>query len=32
VDNTFTPYQPLLDKMRELNQQIYRLADYFDKR
>jgi hypothetical protein len=32
VDNTFTPYQPVLDKMRELNQQIYHLADYFDKR
>ncbi|RZK15244.1 MAG: agarase [Hymenobacter sp.] len=32
VDNTFQPYQPLLDKMQELNQQMYRLADYFDKR
>jgi hypothetical protein len=32
VDNTFAPYQPLLDKMQELNRQMYRLADYFDTR
>ena len=32
VDNYLEPYTPLLDKMRELNQQMYPLADYFDKR
>ncbi|MGI4873564.1 MAG: hypothetical protein ACRYFX_20600 [Janthinobacterium lividum] len=32
VDDFFGPYQPLLDLMRPLNQQQYRLADYFDKR
>jgi hypothetical protein len=32
VDNYLEPYAPLLDKMRELNQQMYLLADYFDKR
>ena len=32
VDDFFVPYQPLLDLMRPLNQQQYRLADYFDKR
>jgi hypothetical protein len=32
VDNYLEPYTPLLDKMRELNQQMYLLADYFDKR
>lgn len=30
VDNTFQPYQPMLDRMRELNRQMYHLADYFD--
>jgi len=32
VDNYLEPYTPLLNKMRELNQQMYLLADYFDKR
>ncbi|MCA8830942.1 hypothetical protein [Hymenobacter pini] len=32
VDIEFQPYQPLVDQMRELNQQMYRLADYFDHR
>ncbi len=32
VNNYLEPYTPLLDKMRELNQQMYTLADFFDKR
>jgi len=32
VDNNLEPYTPLLDKMRELNQQMYHLADFFDQR
>jgi hypothetical protein len=32
VDNYLEPYAPLLDKMRELNLQMYPLADYFDRR
>ncbi len=32
VDNYLEPYQPLLDKMKELNLQMYHLADFFDKR
>ena len=32
VDNYLEPYTPLLDKMRELNQQVYHLADFFDQR
>lgn len=32
VDNYLNPYQPLLDKMRELNSQMYHLADFFDQR
>ncbi|GAA3951775.1 hypothetical protein [Hymenobacter algoricola] len=32
VDNYLEPYAPLLDRMRELNQQMYPLADYFDRR
>lgn len=32
VDNNLEPYQPLLDKMKELNLQMYHLADFFDQR
>jgi hypothetical protein len=32
VDNNLEPYTPLLDQMRELNQQMYHLADFFDQR
>lgn len=32
IDNNYDIYQPLLDKMKELNLQMYSLADYFDKR
>jgi hypothetical protein len=32
VDNNLEPYAPLLDQMRELNQQMYHLADFFDQR
>lgn len=32
VDNYFDPYQPLLDQMKALNQQLYHLADFFDQR
>ncbi|MDB5235050.1 MAG: hypothetical protein JWR44_2043 [Hymenobacter sp.] len=32
VDNNLDPYTPLLDKMRELNLQMYHLADFFDQR
>jgi hypothetical protein len=32
VDNYLNPYQPLLDKMKELNFQMYHLADFFDQR
>jgi hypothetical protein len=28
----YEPYKPLLDKMSELNKQMYSLADYFDRR
>lgn len=28
----FEPYRPLLDAMKELNSQVYSLADYFDSR
>ena len=31
VTLTFTPYAPLLEAMKELNQQVYSLADYFDR-
>ena len=27
----YEPYKPLLQKMKELNTQVYQLADYFDK-
>lgn len=32
VDNYYKPYQPLLDQMKQLNRQMYALADYFDIR
>ncbi len=32
VTTRFTPYPPLLEAMKELNTQVYPLADYFDRR
>ncbi|WP_153042843.1 agarase [Rufibacter ruber] len=32
VDNYYQVYQPLMDKMREINQHMYQLADYFQKK
>ncbi|MFT3823883.1 MAG: hypothetical protein QM731_08175 [Chitinophagaceae bacterium] len=32
VSNKYEVYQPLLDKMKELNTQVYSLIDFFDKR
>ncbi len=30
VDLSLKTYEPLMDSMRELNRQVYSLADYFD--
>lgn len=30
LDSEYTPYVPLLEKMRELNTQVYSIIDYFD--
>lgn len=32
LDNEYKPYVPLLEKMRELNMQVYSIIDYFDAR
>lgn len=32
VDNNYQLYKPLVDKMKELNFQMYPLADFFDKK
>jgi hypothetical protein len=31
VNNDYEPYEPLLEKMKELNTQVYSLIDYFDR-
>jgi len=31
VSNRYEEYKPLLDRMRELNEQVYPLIDYYDK-
>jgi len=30
VDNVFTPYQPLLEEMKEINTQVYNIIDYYE--
>lgn len=32
LNNKYQPYTPLIDKMKELNQQVYRLINFFDNR
>jgi hypothetical protein len=32
VNNDYQPYSPLVDKMKELNLQMYQLTDFFDKK
>ncbi len=32
LDNHYQPYRPLLDRMKELNHEVYGLIDYFDQR
>lgn len=32
VDNDYQPYSPLVNKMKELNLQMYQLTDFFDKK
>ncbi|WP_404305165.1 glycoside hydrolase 5 family protein [Neorhodopirellula lusitana] len=32
LNNQYEPYSPLLSRMKELNTQVYSLADYFDQR
>ena len=32
INNNYELYTPLMDKMKELNLQMYSLADFFDKK
>lgn len=32
VDNDYQPYSPLVNKMKELNLQMYQLTDFFDRK
>lgn len=32
INNNYTPYDPLMEKMQELNTQVYSIIDVFDAR